>query len=113
MSSEKTKHSNRKGVALALAAGLLLATAGPAAAGPRKADLQEIGAAPLLKVWEGVWGWLTAVWGEQGNAIDPDGATSTTRDQGHMIDPDGAKRTTGEQGHGIDPNGVRRPGSRK
>lgn len=88
----KTKHPDRRGAALALAALLLLAAAAPAAAGPIKKSGDGLrAAAPLVKIWEGVWGWLTAVWGEQG----------------HMIDPDGAKIPE-EQDHGIDLHDVTR-----
>jgi len=99
MRIEKTKHSDRRGAALALAAVLLLAAAAPAAAGPLqgRGDGLRAAAPPLVKVWEGVWGWLTAVWGEQGNAIDPDGAKSPSGEQGNAIDPDGTASPAGEQ----------------
>jgi hypothetical protein len=102
MRSEKTKHSHRRGAALALAVLLLLAAAAPAAAGPLNGKGEGIGAVtPLVEAWEGVWGWLTAVWGEQGSGSDPDcGTKPPPNKQGHGIDPDGQAGPSDERGAG-------------
>jgi hypothetical protein len=92
MRAEKTK--SRKSAALALAVALTLAAAGPALAGSR--SVKGAGAGGVLSlpaVWAQVWGALVGVWGDQGHAIDPDGAASTAADQGHAIDPDGGRQS--------------------
>lgn len=91
MRAEKTT-KNRRSAALALAVALTLAAAGPALAGSRPVKGADAGGVLSLPgLWAQLWEALTSVWEEEGHAIDPDGATSTSGEQGHGIDPNGAK----------------------
>lgn len=79
---------------------LVLAGAAPAAA----ADFS------LLDRWDGIWGWVVALWsadeggeGDRGLEIDPDGLT-VGGDRGLGLDPDG-QTTEEDRGAGLDPNG--------
>lgn len=98
-----------RGIALALAAVLLLSAAVPVQAvgfGSRGAS---------SGAWDSLWSWLAGVWGEvaevgmmekQGSGIDPNGIP---RPEGSGIDPNAGEAMQSDQGSGIDPNGGPRP----
>lgn len=62
----------------------------------------------LKAAWEWIAGWfhgvpgLSAVWGEEGSQMDPNGGVKA--DAGSQMDPNGAKT---DEGSSMDPNGMR------
>lgn len=70
--------SRRNLLALALAAGLALASVAPVAARrlePRRnptVETRQPARAPH-RLWEALWGFLVAVWGKDGSHVDPYG----------------------------------------
>jgi len=63
------------------------------------------GESAVMSVWEWIAGWLhdgtglSAVWGEEGSSMDPNG---TKTDAGNQMEPSGLKTDEGSQ---MDPNG--------
>ena len=65
-----------------------------------------------LALWSRLFGWLsaraggvTAVWANDGAAIDPDGRANAQADEGSQIDPNGRANAQTDDGLQIDPNG--------
>lgn len=99
-----------RGIALALAAVLLLSAAVPVQAAAFGGRGTSSG------VWGSFWSWLAGVWGEvvlveswekEGSGIDPNGGPRPP--EGALIDPNGGETTQSDQGALIDPNGGPRP----
>jgi hypothetical protein len=65
-----------------------------------------------LDLWSRLFGWLsaqsggvTAVWANDGLAIDPNGRPNAQTDDGSQIDPFGRATSQADDGLQIDPNG--------
>lgn len=95
-------------VAAALVVGVLV-TAVPANASPLPGSWARVVA--WLGSWSGLGTVLTALVGDEGPLIDPNGSWSSSGqgDEGPIIDPDGSRSTTGQGDAGplIDPLGSR------
>jgi hypothetical protein len=77
-----------------------------AAARPARAAELPLRSAPaeILRVWEGLWDLLAAVF-TRGGTMDPNGGESSQGDRGGTMDPDGAQSPQGDRGGDMDPNG--------
>lgn len=94
-----------RGIALALAAVLLLSAAVPVQA------VGFGGRGVSSGAWDSFWSWVAGVWGEmagggtmekEGSMIDPNGGP---KPQGALVDPNAGEETQGDQSSGIDPKG--------
>lgn len=94
------KHATmRRRVAALLLGAALMTPAAQAAEGRAGRAAEQAAAAPKVLVLQ-FWGWLTAIWGEEGSYIDPYGGRVASPDPAPPASPD-----LGEEGSYIDPYG--------
>jgi hypothetical protein len=63
------------------------------------------GPADPSRLAAGLHVWLSSVWTEEGDIMNPDGGEGAQGDAGSIMDPDGRNGAQGDEGSIMDPNG--------